>query len=244
MLVIPAVDIKNGECVRLYMGDKDRKTVYGDPVEMADRWCRLGAQRLHVVDLDGAFQGRPVNLDIIAEICRCVSIPVEVGGGVRSLETIELLLEAGVQWVILGTVLLEDRGLSSESARKFGGRLIAGIDAKGGKVAVKGWEEGTSVDALDLARWCEDQGFSSIIYTDITRDGTLTGPNLEETAGVAGYVSIPVIASGGISCVEDILRVAKLEPLGVEGVIVGRALYDGRVDLEEALEVVAELEKI
>ncbi len=235
MLVIPAVDIKGGRCVRLYMGDKNRETVYGDPVEMALKWQNIGAKRLHVVDLDGAFQGRPVNLPIIREICSCLSVPVEVGGGIRSRETVEVLLEAGVEWVILGTVLVEDQDLAREVAREFPGHVIAGIDARGGRVAVKGWEEGTSLDALELARRCEEAGFSAIIYTDISRDGTLVGPNLEETARIARGVSIPVIASGGVSSLEDILEVARLEPVGVEGVIVGKALYDGRVDLGEAL---------
>ncbi len=234
MLVIPAVDVKGGRCVRLYMGDKDRETVYGDPVEMAMKWQELGARRLHVVDLDGAFQGVPVNLAVVREICSALSIPVEVGGGVRSLKTIEVLLGAGVEWAILGTMLVEDRHMAREAARSFEGHLIAGIDARSGWVAVKGWEEGTSLNALELARWCEGEGFSAIIYTDISRDGTLAGPNLEETARIAREVSIPVIASGGVSSLEDVLEVAKLEPLGVMGVIVGKALYDGRVDLREA----------
>ena len=236
MLVIPAVDIKNGRCVRLYMGNKNQETVYGDPVEMALKWYRLGAKRLHVVDLDGAFQGKLKNLEIIREICRTLPIPIEVGGGIRSLRAIETLLSAGVRWVILGTVLVNDRLLAQEAARKFEGHVIAGIDAKKGKVAVKGWEEGTLKDALALAKWCEGEGFSAIIYTDISKDGTLSGPNLEETARIAKGVSIPVIASGGVSCLADILKVAELEPLGVEGVIVGKALYDARIDLKKALE--------
>jgi len=235
VLVIPAVDIKGGRCVRLYMGDKDRETVYGDPVEMAVKWQEVGAKRLHVVDLDGAFEGTPVNLGVVREICSSLSIPVEMGGGIRSLRTIEALLDAGVEWAILGTVLVEDQYMAREAAKRFAGHVIAGIDARSGRVAVKGWEEGTSMDALDLARWCEDEGFSAIIYTDISRDGTLTGPNLEETARIARGVSIPVIASGGVSSLADILQVAELEPLGVEGVIVGKALYDGLVDLKEAL---------
>lgn len=234
MLVIPAVDIRGGRCVRLYMGDKDRETVYGDPVEMAMKWQELGAKRLHVVDLDGAFQGVPVNLAVVREICSALSIPVEVGGGIRSLKTIEVLLGAGVEWAILGTMLVEDQRMAREAARSFEGHLIAGIDARSGRVAVKGWEEGTSLDALELARWCEGEGFSAIIYTDISRDGTLAGPGLEETARIAREVSVPVIASGGVSSLEDLLEVAKLEPLGVMGVIVGKALYDGRVDLREA----------
>jgi len=233
--LIPAVDIKGGRCVRLYMGDKDRETVYGDPVEMALRWQELGARRLHLVDLDGAFQGKPVNLEIIRQICSRLSIPVEVGGGIRSVKTVGALLEVGVEWVILGTVLVEDPSVAQEVVRSFPGRVIAGIDARAGRVAVKGWEEGTSMEARDLARWCQDEGFVAIIYTDISRDGTLSGPNLEETARIARGISIPVIASGGVSSLEDILEVARLEPLGVEGVIVGKALYDGRVDLREAL---------
>jgi len=205
---------------------------------MALKWYRLGAKRLHVVDLDGAFQGMPRNLETIREICQTLPIPIEVGGGIRSLKTIETLLSAGAQWVILGTVLVEDKNLAQEAARKFEGHVIAGIDAKKGRVAVKGWEEGTSLDALDLAKWCEGEGYSATIYTDISKDGTLSGPNLEETAGIAKGVSIPVIASGGVSCLEDVLKVAELEPLGVEGVIVGKALYDARIDLKKALESV------
>ena len=236
MLVIPAVDIRRGRCVRLYMGEKDKETVYGDPVEMALKWQALGAERLHLVDLDGAFQGRPVNLEVIRRVCQELSIPVEVGGGVRSMEVVEALLDAGVEWVILGTILVEDRDLAREVARRFEGHVMAGIDARSGRVAVKGWEEGTTMDALELARWCEGEGFSALVYTDISRDGTLRGPNLAETARIARGVSIPVIASGGVSSLEDILRVRDLEPLGVEGVIVGRALYHGRVDLKEVLE--------
>ena len=236
-MIIPAVDIKGGRCVRLYMGDKEKETVYGDPLEMARKWQDLGARRLHVVDLDGAFQGRPVNLGVIEEICAALTVPVEVGGGIRSLDTVEALLEVGVEWVILGTVLVEDRAMAREAARRFEGRVIAGIDARRGRVAVRGWEEGTTLDALELARWCQDQGFAAIIYTDISRDGTLAGPNLEETARIARGVSIPVIASGGISSLEDILEVAGLESLGVEGVIVGKALYNGRVDLKKAMEI-------
>jgi len=238
MLVIPAVDIKDGQCVRLYMGNKDQETAYGDPAEMALKWYKLGAKRIHIVDLDGAFQGVPRNLETITEICQTLPIPVEVGGGIRSLKTIETLLSVGAQWVILGTVLVKDKKIAQEAARKFKGHVIAGIDAKKGKVAVRGWEEGTSSDALDLAKWCEGEGYSAIIYTDISKDGTLSGPNLEETARIAKEVSIPIIASGGVSCLEDVLKVAELEPLGVEGVIVGKALYDARIDLKKALESV------
>ncbi len=238
MLVIPAVDIKEGRCVRLYMGNKDQETVYGDPAEMALKWYKLGAKRIHIVDLDGAFQGTPRNIEIIRKICQTLPVPIEVGGGIRSLRTIESLLLAGAQWVILGTVLVEDKKIAQEAARKFEGHVIAGIDAKKGRVAVKGWKEGTSLDALDLAKWCERRGYSAIIYTDISKDGTLSGPSLEETAKIAKEVSIPIIASGGVSCLEDLLKVAELEPLGVEGVIVGKALYDAQVDLKRALEAV------
>ncbi len=236
MQIIPAVDIRHGRCVRLYRGDRQRETIYGDPVEMALKWQAIGAKRLHVVDLDGAFQGKPMNLEVVRQICTRLSIPVEVGGGVRSLRIIELLLQAGARWVILSTALVKDQDMAEEAGRQFGDHLIAGVDARSGKVAVRGWKEEIPMDALTLARRCEDQGYSAIIYTDILRDGTLSGPNLEETARIARGISIPLIASGGVSCIEDLQMVARLEPLGVTGVIVGKALYDGRIDLKAVLE--------
>ena len=241
MLVIPAVDIKDGRCVRLYQGAMDQQTVYFDnPIAAAKYWADQGAALLHVVDLNGAVEGRPVHKAEIEAVCKELAIPVEAGGGLRTMEDVEDLLGLGVARVVLGTKACEDPVFLRSACQKFPGRIVAGIDARGGKVAIKGWKEDTAVDAVELAKSCENAGVARIIYTDISRDGTRTGVNLIETSRVAHAVKIPVIASGGVASLEDICALKEIEKYGVEGVIVGRALYNGAFTLRQAMGVMAE----
>lgn len=236
MIIIPAIDLKGGKCVRLLQGDFDRVTVYSDyPVEMAHLWREKGAERLHLVDLDGSVAGIPRNADIISQIVKEVRLPVEIGGGIRDLPTIERYLDMGVQWVILGTAALKDRTFVYKACDVFPGRVIIGIDASNGRVAVEGWTEQSSVTALDLAKSYENRGIAAIIYTDISRDGMQTGVNVESTRSLAEEIDIPVIASGGVATIEDIKKLIPLERAGITGVIVGKALYSGTVKLEEAV---------
>ena len=236
MLIIPAIDLKAGQCVRLYQGDMDRATVYSDdPVETAQRWQREGSPRLHVVDLDAAVSGTTVNTSAIERICQALSIPVQVGGGIRSLATLERLLSLGVSRAILGTVAHRQPTLVAEACARFPGRITVGIDARAGRVAVQGWTETTDLEATDLALRCQDQGVSEIVYTDISRDGTQQGVNHEATGALAEAVSVPVIASGGVASTADIQRLLPFESSGVMGVIIGRALYTGGVQLGEAI---------
>jgi phosphoribosylformimino-5-aminoimidazole carboxamide ribotide isomerase len=236
LIVIPAVDLKDGRCVRLSQGRMDQESVYSEhPVEMAKHWESKGAERLHVVDLNGAVVGKPFHRSLIKEIARSVQIPIEVGGGIRDLATIEDYLSSGVRWVILGTVAFQNRALIEEACRRLPERVILGIDAKGEKVAIQGWNEVVSFEAIDLTKQYEGIGLSAIIFTDIERDGMGTGLNLQSTRHLARSTSIPVIASGGVSRIEDIEQLLELEQDGVIGVIVGRALYTGQVDLQEAI---------
>ncbi|OGP67437.1 MAG: 1-(5-phosphoribosyl)-5-[(5-phosphoribosylamino)methylideneamino]imidazole-4-carboxamide isomerase [Deltaproteobacteria bacterium RBG_13_53_10] len=236
MMVIPAVDLKEGRCVRLSQGRMDQESVYSeDPLQMARHWESKGAERLHVVDLNGAFSGIPYHRSLIEEIARSVRIPVEVGGGIRNLETIEHYLSCGVGWVILGTTAIRNRRLTEEACHRFPGRVILSIDARGGKVAIQGWSDTVPLEAVDLVKEFEGMGFSAIVFTDIERDGMETGLNREMTRTLAQATSKPVIASGGVSRIEDIERLIPLERDGIIGVIVGRALYTGRFDLEDAI---------
>jgi phosphoribosylformimino-5-aminoimidazole carboxamide ribotide isomerase len=238
MLIIPAIDLKNGCCVRLYQGRRDKETVFsGDPVGTALKWADQGARRLHVVDLDGAFEGESANLRILEEIAVTVSIPVQFGGGIRNAEALRRALGAGASFVILGTVLHRDPEFSLAALREHAGKIILGIDAREGKVAVSGWEEGTEVEAEDLARKFEPESPAAVVFTDISKDGAMGGPNLEATRALAQNLSTPVIASGGISSMEDISSLLPLESDGVQGVIVGRAIYEGKVDLARAVEL-------
>ncbi|NES83193.1 MAG: 1-(5-phosphoribosyl)-5-[(5-phosphoribosylamino)methylideneamino]imidazole-4-carboxamide isomerase [Moorea sp. SIO2B7] len=239
MEVIPAIDLLAGRCVRLYQGDYQRSQVFNDnPVEVARQWLEQGATRLHVVDLDGAKQGKPANLQAIEAIVRAVSIPVQVGGGLRDRTSITQLLNLGVERTIVGTVAVEQPQLVQQLTQEFPGQIVVGIDARNGKVATRGWLETSQVAATELAQQMAQQGAAAIIYTDIHRDGTLTGPNLEALREMATGVNIPVIASGGISSLTDLLSLLSLEPLGVTGVIVGRALYTGDVNLSEAVQAI------
>ena len=241
MQVIPAIDLLGGHCVRLHQGDYGQVTHFGDdPVAQALSWQRQGAQRLHLVDLDGAKSGEPINDAAVKAITAALEIPVQLGGGVRTAQRAEDLLNFGLDRVILGTAAIEQPELVAQLARRHPGRVVVGIDAKAGLVATRGWLETSSMTATELARRLGGSGIAAIISTDIATDGTLAGPNLEALRAMAEASSVPVIASGGIGNLEHLLSLLALEPLGVQGVIVGRALYDGRVDLAEALEAVGE----
>ncbi|MEB3281609.1 MAG: 1-(5-phosphoribosyl)-5-[(5-phosphoribosylamino)methylideneamino]imidazole-4-carboxamide isomerase [Lyngbya sp.] len=241
MDVIPAIDLLDGRCVRLYQGDYEQaQTFNDDPVAVAQQWADQGATWLHLVDLDGAKTGEPTNHSIIEAIVNAVNIPVQVGGGLRSRETVAALLNLGVRRAILGTVAVENPQLVAELCQEFPQKIVVGIDARDGKVATRGWLETSEVLATELADRMAKLGASAIIYTDIHRDGTLQGPNKAALREVANVVAIPVIASGGISSVTDLLSLLSLEPLGVTGAIVGRALYTGDVDLKEAIQAVGQ----
>jgi phosphoribosylformimino-5-aminoimidazole carboxamide ribotide isomerase len=241
MEVIPAIDLLDGKCVRLYQGDYQRSQVFHDqPAEVANQWAEAGATRVHLVDLDGAKQGKSVNLAAIEAIVTTLSIPVQVGGGLRDRASVTQLLNLGVSQVILGTVAVENPQLVAELCQEFPGQIIVGIDARNGKVATRGWLETSEIDAKDLSQQMAKLGASAIIYTDIHRDGTLTGPNLPALRDLAQVLTIPIIASGGVSCLTDLLSLSALEPSGVSGVIVGRALYTGEVDLSEAIRAIGD----
>jgi len=236
MLVIPAIDIKDGRCVRLYQGDMAQETVYYEkPLDAARHLASQGAQWIHVVDLNGAVAGHPVHMAELQAICDASLASVELGGGLRTLEAIEQALATGVERVVVGTRACESQEFLRAACERFAGRIVVGIDARAGRVAVKGWVEDTGLDVLDLARRCEQDGAARIVYTDIGRDGTSTGANTVETRRVARAVEIPVIASGGVGSLDDIRRLRTLESDGVEGVIVGRALYNGAFSLAEAV---------
>jgi len=239
MDVIPAIDLLAGRCVRLYQGDYAQSEVFDEnPAAVARQWAEQGATRLHLVDLDGAKAGQPMNQAAIAEIRQAVDLPVQVGGGLRDRESVADLLSLGVRQVILGTVAVEQPALVESLCREFPGQIIVGIDARAGKVATRGWLETSEVEAIPLAQQMAQFGAAAIIYTDIYRDGTLQGPNREALRELAEAVTIPVIASGGVSSVTDLLNLLSLEPVGVTGAIVGRALYTGQVSLKEAIRAV------
>ena len=236
MLVIPAIDLKDGKCVRLYQGDMNQATIYSDdPVATALRWQSEGAERLHVVDLDGAVSGTGVNTKVIRQICKALSIPVQVGGGIRTVEAVERLFFSGVYRAILGTVAYRDPTVVAAACQRFPGKITVGIDARNGKVAVQGWTENTALEATALAMQCAGLGVSEIVYTDIGRDGTEQGVNIDTTLALAQAVPLPIIASGGVASIRDIQRLAQYEGQGIKGVIVGKALYTGAVVLAEAI---------
>jgi len=238
MIVIPAIDLKNGQCVRLEQGLMERDTVYSlDPAATARRWQEEGGELLHIVDLDGAFAGVPKNRAVIERIVAAIDIPAQLGGGIRDLATIEAYLALGLSRVIIGTAAQRTPQLVTEACRQFPGRIVVGIDAKNGMVAVQGWAEVTDVTAVELAKRFAGDGVAAIIYTDIARDGMLQGPNLEATRQLAEAVGIPVIASGGVSSLQDIENLLAIEQYGVAGVITGKAIYSGALDLREAVEL-------
>lgn len=240
MILYPAIDLKDGACVRLVRGEMDAATVFNtDPAAQARSFTAAGCQWIHVVDLNGAFAGQPVNADAVSAIVAATGVPVQLGGGIRDMATIGQWLERGVARVILGTVALRNPALVKDACKQFPGRVAVGIDARGGYVAVEGWAETSQVTALDLALKFEDAGVAAIIYTDIDRDGALGGPNVEATAALAEAIKTPVIASGGVSSLDDLKALKARAASGISGVISGRALYDGRIDLAEALAVLA-----
>lgn len=239
MILFPAIDLKDGQCVRLKLGDMEQATVYNtDPGAQARAFEDQGFEWLHVVDLNGAFAGTSVNGTAVDAILKATSNPVQLGGGIRSLDQIESWLERGLSRVILGTVAVRDPALVIEACRRFPGKIAVGIDAKGGKVAVEGWAEASELGVIELAKKFEGAGVSAIIFTDIDRDGILTGINWESTLSLADAVSIPVIASGGLASMEDIRRMLEPDASKLEGAITGRALYDGRIDPAEALALI------
>ncbi len=240
MQIIPAVDIKNGKCVRLSQGRADQETIYSDdPVAMACHWDEEGARLIHVVDLDGAFDGIPANAGLVKDIIYNSSVDIQVGGGIRSLEAIEAYVKAGAYRVILGTIAQKDPAFVEAACREFPGKVMVGIDAKDGNVAIRGWVEVSSQKATDLARQMEPMGVVGFIFTDISRDGMLKGPNLASIREFAEATTLPVIASGGVGTLKDIANLLALEPLGVTGVITGKGLYDKSFSYRDALKQVA-----
>jgi phosphoribosylformimino-5-aminoimidazole carboxamide ribotide isomerase len=238
VLVIPAIDIKGGRCVRLKQGEMSKETVYSEvPEEMAVKWVEKGAERLHLVDLDGAVKGRPVNKEVIGGIVGAIPIPIQLGGGIRDMETIEIYLKLGMNQIILGTVAYKNPEFLTQACKEFAGRIILGIDARKDRVAVEGWTEETNMTVAEMAKRLENTGISAIIYTDIHRDGMSTGPNVEATKVLAQTVETPVIASGGISGIDDVAKVLSLAEYGVIGMITGRALYRGTLDLGDAIKL-------
>ncbi len=239
MLLIPAIDIKDGRCVRLRQGRMEDATVFGeDPVAIASRWVEQGARRLHVVDLDGAVTGEPVNAEIVRRIMDAhPDLPVQVGGGIRDEEMVEAYLETGARFVIIGTKAVNEPHFISDLCAEFPGRVIVGLDARDGRVATEGWSKLSRHDVIDMARHFEDDGVEAIIYTDIQRDGMMSGVNVEATARLAEAINIPVIASGGVSDIEDIRRLCDVSDTGIYGVICGRSLYEGTLDLGKAQEL-------
>ena len=237
MILIPAIDLKQGHCVRLRQGNMDDTTVFSeDPVAMAGKWVDQGCHRLHVVDLDGAFEGQPINADVIEEISASFpDLEIQIGGGIRSIETVEAYLEAGVNYVIIGTMAVKRPEFVTQLCSEFPGNVIIGLDAKNGMVATHGWAEESEHEAIDLARRFEDQGVAAIVYTDISRDGMMQGVNVEATRDLARAINVPVIASGGVTDLDCIIKLNQVRDSGIEGVIIGRALYEGTISLPEAM---------
>ena len=238
MIIIPAVDIRKGRCVRLLQGRKDAETVFSeDPAAMAKQWEEQGAEMIHVVDLDGAFEKSPKNIISIKKIIESVDADIQIGGGIRNEKTIKMFFDLGVKKVVIGTEAIKNPKLVKDASRMFPGRIVVGIDARKGLVAIEGWTKTTRTKAVDLARQFEGYGVAAINFTDIYKDGMQTGPNIEETRRLAEAISIPVVASGGVSTIEDIKKIMLLKDAGVVGVITGKALYSGTLNLKEAIAV-------
>ena len=239
MKIIPAIDIQNGNCVRLKQGDFTKETIFhSSPVDMAQKWVDEGAERLHIVDLDGARLGSPINMAVISKICdKFPSIPVQIGGGIRDLETAEKYLSAGASFIIVGTKAVEDPNFIKILCSKFPKKVIVGIDAKNGEVATEGWLSISDKNAIDFAKIFENLGVAEIVYTDIEKDGMMKGLNIEATLDLAKNVKIPIIASGGVSCIEDIYKIGAYTKSGISGIIIGRALYEKKFNIEEAKKV-------
>lgn len=236
MIIIPAIDLKDGKCVRLRQGRMDDDTVFDDdPVAVASRWLEQGARRLHLVDLDGAFAGLPKNAEVVKQICKvCSSIPVQIGGGIRSIDIARAYIEAGIEYLIIGTLAVKQPEFVDELCVEFPGHVIVGLDANEGYVATDGWAEASTVTAISLAQRFENVGVSAIVYTDISRDGMMQGVNTDATAALADAVNIPIIASGGVTSIADINALGQEQARGIQGAIVGRALYEGTLDLMQA----------
>ena len=243
MLIIPAIDIKDGKCVRLRQGDMDQETVFSDdPVAIAERWVEAGARRLHLVDLNGAFAGKPVNAHVVEAIAKAYpELPIQVGGGIRDAETVQTYLDAGVSYVIIGTQAVTVPHFVNDLCLEFPGHIIVGLDAKDGKVAVDGWSKLSKHDVIDMAKHFEQDGVEAIVYTDISRDGMMSGVNVEATVRLAQSIHIPVIASGGITNIEDIGRLCEVAQEGIIGAITGRAIYEGTLDFAAAQQLADEL---
>jgi phosphoribosylformimino-5-aminoimidazole carboxamide ribotide isomerase len=238
MIIIPAIDIKNGKCVRLLQGRMDDETIYSDdPETMALKWAQIGAQLIHVIDLDGAFAKSPQNKGSIRKILQSVNVPIQLGGGIRNEETVHMYLDLGVKRVIIGTEAIKKPEFVKDICKIYPEQIVVGIDARNGKVAIDGWTHTTGINAVELAKGFEDCGVAAINFTDIQRDGMQTGPNIDATLRLAEAISIPVVASGGVSSIEDIKNLLPLGRAGVAGVIVGRALYSGQLDLKDALDL-------
>ena len=239
MIIIPAIDIKGGKCVSLIQGKAAKQTIYSDsPSDIAKEFNEKGAKLIHVVDLDGAFEGEQINLRVIEEIANNVDCPIEIGGGIRNMSHIDNLINVGVSRCIIGTAAIKDPDFLKEAVIKYGDRILVSIDANNGMVAIKGWVEESSTKALDLALQVKQQDIKEIVYTDISRDGMLTGPNLNELKYIAENSGLRVIASGGVSNIDDVRNLLNMEPLGIIGIIIGKALYEKTIDLSEALELV------
>ena len=245
MLLIPAIDLKQGKCVRLRQGKMDDETIFSDdPVAMAGRWVDAGARRLHIVDLDGAFAGEPVNAGVIHEIAEAYpDLPIQIGGGIRHEDTVQTYLEAGVQYCIIGTKAVSAPHFVNDLCAEFPGHIIVGLDAKDGKVAIDGWSKLSHHDVVDMAKHFEDDGVEAIIFTDISRDGMMEGVNLDSTVELAQAITIPVIASGGITNLDDVRKLAGVEEEGIMGAITGRAIYEGTLDFAEGQKLADELAK-
>ena len=236
MKIIPAIDIQNGNCVRLKQGDFNQETIFhNSPIDMAQKWIDDGAERIHLVDLDGARLGNPVNIDIFSKICeRFPDTPIQIGGGIRDLKTAEKYINSGASYIIIGTKAVEDPVFIEKLCNEFPGRIIVGIDAKNGEVATEGWKSISKKNAISLAKEFENFGVSEIVYTDIEKDGMMKGLNIEATLNLAKNINMPVIASGGVSCIEDIIEISTHSQSGISGIIVGRALYEKKFNIKEA----------
>lgn len=245
MQIIPAIDLKGGNCVRLEQGEMSRETLFSThPAEVARRWESLGSKMLHLVDLEGAVTGKPQNQDAICQILKSVAIPLQLGGGIRKLKTVEHYLSLGVKRVVLGTVVYQQPSLLKEACRKFPHQIVVAIDAREGKVAIEGWKETTAEQATDLVKSLEDKGVAAIVFTDIARDGMMCGPNISSIREMARVTQIPLIASGGVTTLNHVKELAELRDDGVEGIIIGRALYEGSIDLREAIALVKRGKKL
>ena len=243
MKIIPAIDIQNGNCVRLRQGDFSQETIFHDsPVDMAKKWAEEGAERLHLVDLDGARLGSPVNIKIVSDICKSIpNIPIQIGGGIRDIETAERYLETGASFIIIGTKAVEDPNFIKELCNKFPGKIIVGVDAKNGEVATDGWKSISNRNVVELSKEFEGYGVTEIVYTDIEKDGMMKGLNINATLNLAKNVNIPIIASGGVSCIEDINQISAHIDSGISGIIIGRALYEKKISIEEAKKIFSKL---